>query len=73
MNDSRLEIPVVSVGPVLCSYNHLTFFSFLKINLKSKARPVIVSSDVSNKQSLISNSSLLEPTNKGGTFPVAQQ
>ena len=30
MDDSRLEIPVVSVGPVLCSYNHLIFFFLLK-------------------------------------------
>ena len=35
---------------VLCSYNHLTFFSFLKISLKSKVRPVILSSDVSNSR-----------------------
>ena len=40
----------MSVGPVLCSYNHLTFFSFLNISLKSKVRPVVLSSDVSNSR-----------------------
>lgn len=47
-NDSRLEILFVSVGLDMYSHNRLTYFSFLKINLKSKRRPVICSIHVSN-------------------------